>query len=158
VCTDCHSAHSIQRASKPEWQVAVIGECGGCHDDYATSFRKTYHGKVTDLGFADIATCARCHGSHDIRPVSDPLSTVAPQNRMQTCRDCHKEASARLASWDPHPRPTDRERSPVLYYSNIGMNVLLAGVFAFFGLHTVLWAYRSVGDALKRRRRDGSNR
>lgn len=158
VCTDCHSAHGIRRASEPEWQVAVVGDCGGCHDEYVTSFRYTYHGKVTDLGFSDTATCASCHGSHDIRPASDPLSTVSPQNRMQTCRNCHKQASARLASWDPHPRPTDRERSAPLYYVNIAMNVLLAGVFLFFGLHTVLWAGRSAVDALKRRRWGGSNR
>jgi len=44
----------------------------------------------------------------------------------------------------------------VLYYANIGMNVLLAGVFLFFGLHTLLWAYRSIADALKRRRGGGS--
>ena len=44
----------------------------------------------------------------------------------------------------------------MLYYANIGMNVLLAGVFLFFGLHTLLWAYRSIADALKRRRGGGS--
>ena len=151
VCIDCHSAHSIEASDKPEWLMAVIHQCGNCHEDYSTSFHLTYHGKVTDLGFANIATCARCHGSHDIRPASDPLSRVSPENRMQTCRECHKQASARLASWDPHPRPGDRARSPMLYYASIGMNVLLAGVFAFFGLHTVLWAYRSAVDTLKRR-------
>jgi hypothetical protein len=38
------------------------------------------------------------------------------------------------------------------------MNGLLLGVFAFFGLHTLLWAYRSYGDAIRRRRGGGSNR
>jgi hypothetical protein len=152
VCSDCHSAHSIQRASQDAWRVAVVGQCGNCHEDYVQSYRKTYHGKVTNLGFADMATCASCHGSHDIRPASDPLSKVAGVNRVETCRQCHKQASAKFASWDPHPRPTDKSRDPVLYWANLGMNVLLAGVFIFFGLHTVLWAYRSIGDALKRRR------
>jgi len=156
VCSDCHSAHTIERASQSAWKVAVVGQCGGCHDDYVTSYRQTYHGKVTDLGFSEIATCASCHGAHDVRPASDPLSTISAANRLQTCRQCHKQASASFASWDPHPRPTDRSRDPVLYYANIGMNVLLAGVFLFFGLHTLLWAYRSIADALKRRRGGGS--
>ena len=152
VCTDCHSAHTIERARKPEWQVALIGQCGNCHDEYISSYRRTYHGKVTDLGFADMATCASCHGAHDVRPASDPLSTVSPQNRLQTCRNCHKNAGAQFVSWDPHPRPADRNRSPVLYLTNTFMQVLLAGVFVFFGLHTGLWAYRSIGDVLRRRR------
>lgn len=151
ACADCHSAHSIQTASKPEWQVAVIGQCGNCHSDMAQSYRLTYHGKVTRLGFAEIATCASCHGAHDVRPASDPLSTVSGENRLQTCRTCHREASAQFASWDPHPRPGSAERGVVLFWANIFMNVLLAGVFLFFGLHTVLWAYRSVGDVLRRR-------
>ena len=157
VCSDCHSAHSIKRASASDWKVAVVGQCGNCHDDYVQSYHQTYHGKVTNLGFADIATCASCHGAHDIRPASDPRSTVAGANLLQTCRQCHKQASAQFASWDPHPRPTDRSRDPVLYWANFGMNALLIGVFVFFGLHTVLWAYRSITGAL-RRRRDGTNR
>lgn len=158
TCTDCHSAHGIQRASQEDWKVAVVGQCGNCHEDYVTSYRKTYHGKVTNLGFADMATCASCHGAHDIRGVSDPASPVAPGNVLQTCQQCHKQAAASFASWDPHPRPTDRSRDPILYWANIAMNALLAGVFLFFGLHTLLWAYRNYSDWFKRRRGGGSQR
>jgi hypothetical protein len=28
VCADCHSAHGIQRADTPAWQLGVIQECG----------------------------------------------------------------------------------------------------------------------------------
>jgi hypothetical protein len=37
------------------------------------------------------------------------------------------------------------------------MNVLLAGVFAFFGLHTLLWAYRSFRVVQERRRKGGGH-
>ncbi len=144
VCSDCHGAHSIQRASTPSWQNAVVGACGNCHDDFLASFRHTYHGKVTTLGFSEVATCASCHGAHDVRPASDPLSPIAPENRLQTCRTCHPKAGVQFASWDPHPRPKDKGRDLILYWTNIFMEVLLAGVFLFFGLHTVLWAYRSL--------------
>jgi len=148
VCSDCHGAHAIQRASTPAWQNAVVGACGNCHDEFITSFRHTYHGKVTDLGFGKVATCASCHGAHDVRPASDPLSRVAPENRLETCRSCHPKAGPQFANWDPHPRPKDREHNPLLYWTNIFMEVLLAGVFLFFGLHTVLWAYRSLRNRL----------
>jgi hypothetical protein len=69
---------------------------------------------------------------------------VSPENRLETCRNCHPRAGAQFVSWDPHPRPKDKERDPILYWTNIFMEVLLAGVFLFFGLHTVLWAYRSL--------------
>jgi hypothetical protein len=144
VCSDCHGAHSIQRASTPAWQNAVVGACGNCHDDFITSFRHTYHGKVTTMGFGKVATCASCHGAHDVRPASDPLSRVSPENRLETCRTCHPKAGAQFVSWDPHPQPKDKARDPILYWTNIFMEVLLAGVFLFFGLHTVLWAYRSL--------------
>jgi len=33
--------------------------------------------------------------------------------------------------------------NPSLYYAWLGMNLLLLSVFAFFGLHTLLWLVRS---------------
>ncbi len=154
-CADCHSSHTIQRAATPAWQVAVIGQCGNCHDDLVRSYRLTYHGKVTNLGFANMATCASCHGAHEVLPASNPLSPIAPANRVEMCRNCHAGATARFATWDPHPEPGNRERSVVLYYTNIFMNVLLAGVFIFFGLHTVLWGIRSLRLVRERRRSGG---
>lgn len=150
VCIDCHGAHSIQRASTPAWQNEVVGACGNCHDEFITSFRQTYHGKVSTMGFGTVATCASCHGAHDVRPASDPLSTVAPENRLQTCRTCHPKAGPQFVSWDPHPRPKDKERDLILYWTNVFMEVLLFGVFLFFGLHTVLWAYRGLKQKLQR--------
>ena len=155
TCTSCHGAHTMQRASRPDWQNAVVGACGNCHDDKITSFRHTYHGKVTTLGPAQVATCAACHGAHDVRPATDPLSTVNSANRLETCRNCHPTAGVQLVSWDPHPVPSSKERSALLYYTNIFMQALLAGVFLSFGLHTVLWAYRSIRNRLQRGRRGG---
>ena len=156
-CTDCHGTHTIQASTQPKWQVAVIGQCGNCHSELITSYHLTYHGKVTDLGYANMATCASCHGAHDVRPASDPASPVHADNRAQTCRKCHANAGVKFASWDPHPQPQNKERSAVLYYTAISMNVLLAGVFAFFGLHTILWGYRSVKLKLEQRRQGGGH-
>lgn len=150
-CTDCHGAHRIESHVTPAFQVEVIDECGTCHADYMKTYRDTFHGKVTNLGYMSVATCASCHGAHDVRPASDPASMVSPQNRLATCQKCHAGASANFAQWDPHANKHDRERNPLYYYMGLFMHWLLIGVFAFFGLHTLLWLYRSL-----RARRDGT--
>jgi cytochrome b subunit of formate dehydrogenase len=42
-----------------------------------------------------------------------------------------------------HVDPEHLEEYPVLHWAALGMTGLLVGVFTFFGLHTLLWAYRS---------------
>ena len=153
VCTDCHSAHQIRRAEVEAWRLEVVEECGTCHEQSAKTFRDTFHGQVTALGFTRVASCASCHGAPAIFPKSDPRSTVAPANIVKTCATCHEGASAGFAQFDPHADPHNRERNPLLYYTAQFMTLLLAGVFSFFGLHTALWLGR--GLQLKRAERRG---
>ena len=51
VCADCHTAHTIQRADTDKFRLDVTTECGTCHSQVVESFRRTFHGKVTELGF-----------------------------------------------------------------------------------------------------------
>jgi len=143
-CTDCHSAHSIQDHKKPQWQVDVIKECGNCHSENLTTYRDTFHGQVTDLGFVRVATCASCHGAHQVLPKSNPLSKVSDQNRLKTCQSCHPTANANFALYEPHANKHNKDSGVILYYTAKFMELLLAGVFAFFGLHTILWLYRGL--------------
>lgn len=143
VCADCHSAHGIQRADVEQWQVDVILECGSCHTDKLRTYRDTFHGKVTELGFARVATCASCHGAHQVLPASNPASPVSPERRLQTCQKCHAGVNANFAAYDPHADTHDRARNPLLFYTARFMEVLLLGVFSFFGIHSGLWFTRS---------------
>ncbi len=156
VCIDCHSAHTIQQASLPKWQLAVIGQCGNCHSDLITTYRSTFHGQVTELGYTNVATCAACHGAHDVLPATDPASRVSAANRVDTCRACHPKANVNFVQFDPHANRHDKERSPLFYYMGLFMDVLLAGVFVFFGVHTVLWFVRSRRAVREKRRNGGS--
>ena len=144
VCADCHTAHGIQRAEAVSWQLDVIRECGTCHEDKIRTYRDTFHGQVTSLGFVRVATCAACHGAHVIHPASDPRSMVSAENRLKTCQQCHASATAGFAEYDPHADKDNRDRNPVLYYSARLMKWLLIGVFGFFGLHTLLWLPRGL--------------
>lgn len=151
-CTDCHGTHDIQRHDLPRWQAEVIAECGNCHDDFIKTYRDTFHGQVTRLGYTRVATCASCHGAHDVRPAADPASSVSPANRLATCQKCHADANANFAAFDPHANRHDRDRNPYLYYAGIFMDLLLLGVFVFFGIHTLFWFVRSLRVVRERRR------
>jgi hypothetical protein len=153
TCIDCHSAHRIKPHNSPQWQVDVINECGNCHTDMIKTYRDTYHGQVTKLGFTRVATCNSCHGAHEVLPASNPKSAISPENRVNTCRGCHPGANANFAAFKPHGDPHDRKGDPILYYTRLFMVWLLFGVFSFFGLHTVLWLLRSLKEV--RERRDG---
>jgi hypothetical protein len=152
VCSDCHTPHRIQRTETDTWQLAVIEECGTCHVGRIGTYRDTYHGKITELGFTRVAGCSSCHGSHTILPASHAESMVAPQNLVATCRQCHTEANENFVKYDPHADKNDPERSPVLYWTNRFMQTLLLGVILFFGVHTVLWFPRSFQARRERQR------
>jgi nitrate/TMAO reductase-like tetraheme cytochrome c subunit len=146
VCVDCHTAHQIQRADTDAWRLSVTAECGTCHERVVDSFRRTFHGKVTELGFTRVAACADCHGAHDILAPSNPASMVAQANLVQTCGRCHEGANAKFVQYDPHPNPRDYTRSPLLWWINRFYTVLIAGCFALFGVHSLLWFRRERQD------------
>lgn len=143
VCTDCHTAHQIARISATAWQVKTVATCGGCHGGQLRSYRDTFHGQVTRLGFATTARCWSCHSAHLVLPASDPRSTVAPANLVATCGKCHAGAGTSFTTYRPHADPYNERLNPTLYYATRFMNLLLLSVLVFFGLHTALWLARS---------------
>jgi nitrate/TMAO reductase-like tetraheme cytochrome c subunit len=156
ACQTCHTPHAIQRTDNADWQLSVVNQCGSCHVEKAATYRDTFHGQVTKLGFRAVATCADCHSNHGILPASDPRSPIAPGNRLQTCRKCHPGATANFIKYDPHADKHDRRRNPMLYFTAKFMQVLLTGTFAFFGLHTVLWGMRTARPNGKNGRKGGA--
>ncbi len=151
VCSDCHTAHRIQRGDTDAWRRSVIDECGTCHLERISSYRDNFHGQKTTLGSTRTATCSSCHDHHVILPASNPASTIAPQNLVATCRSCHPQASEAFVKYDPHADKHDPARSAPVYWTYRSMQVLLLGVFAFFGAHTLLWFPRSYRARRERR-------
>lgn len=143
TCTTCHSSHEIV-APVEAWKADVIEECGTCHERAYETYFHTHHGKVTRLGSELAAKCSDCHTPHQNLPVDDPASSISLVNRLDTCAECHAGASAGFASYFVHADDTDREAYPQVYWPRLAMSLLLWGVFAFFGLHSVLWLGRSL--------------
>lgn len=144
VCIDCHTAHAIRRVEAETWKLDIIKECGNCHAESLRTYRDTFHGKVTSLGFTRVARCSDCHGAHGVLPASDKASTVNPGNRVNTCQKCHPDANVNFAKYDPHADPENPSRDPLLHYAARFMTWLLVGTFSFFGVHTALWGVRSL--------------
>ena len=153
VCSDCHTAHDIGRVESDAWKLGIIRECGTCHEQSLRTYRDTFHGKISELGFTRVAKCADCHGAHDILPASNPASLISPERRLSTCQQCHTSANANFVLYDPHADPQDRARNPVLYFTAAFMKLLLGGVFLFFGMHTLLWFPRSLQVRRERQRK-----
>ncbi len=141
VCTDCHPRHS-PRAESPAFRAQVSATCGRCHPRQTERYGLSMHGELTEVGYVEAATCSDCHGSHDIRPVSDPKSRVARANRFETCGRCHEIKAAGFVDFDPHADHRDPSRNPLLYWVYVTLLTLIFTVFGFFGLHSVLWFVR----------------
>ena len=147
VCTDCHTSHDIAKTSDDATQLLIVENCGGCHKENLESYRDTYHGQVGKLGYAYTAKCFDCHGSHGILKVDDPKSTVHPNNRLKTCKECHDGKKLVLATpgfvtFGPHANDHDFARYPQMWIAAKIMYGLLLFVFTYFWAHSLLWWHR----------------
>jgi cytochrome b subunit of formate dehydrogenase len=142
----------VDRPKLDAIKLIIVRNCGTCHSESLKSYANTYHGQIGKLGYAYTATCFDCHGNHDIQRVSHPQSTVHPNNRLQTCRKCHGQATAGFVTFQPHANTHDYGRYPSMWVTSKFMIALLLGVFAFFWTHSALWFYREYRD-----RREGKS-
>ncbi|MBI3297258.1 MAG: hypothetical protein HYZ75_03775 [Elusimicrobia bacterium] len=118
ACTDCHGEHTVRSPSSPESSVSsgsVTRTCASCHASErlvgsfkvpagrVESFMSSYHGLAAQNGSGlRVASCASCHGVHDIRPSSDPASRIHPANVATACGQCHAGAALRLGTGKVH--------------------------------------------------------
>ena len=108
-CTTCHGAHGIVSAkspSSPVYALRIVKTCATCHAnasymrlynpsmavDQLEKYRTSVHGVRNAKGDVNVAECASCHGSHDIRTAKDVKSSVYPTKVPQTCAACHSNA------------------------------------------------------------------
>jgi Cytochrome c3/Cytochrome c554 and c-prime len=118
TCTSCHGGDSSSydpdqaMSRKAGWKGKIdrkrIPElCGSCHSnpafmrqynpslrtDQLDQYHTSVHGKRLAAGDTKVAVCTDCHSVHDLRPPSDPRSTVNPVNVARTCSRCHSDAA-----------------------------------------------------------------
>ena len=118
TCTSCHGGDSssydptVAMSHKAGWKGKIDRKqipqlCGSCHSnpalmrtynpslrtDQLDQYHTSIHGKRLATGDDKVAVCVDCHSVHDIRPPSDPRSTVNPVNVAKTCSRCHSDAA-----------------------------------------------------------------
>ncbi len=115
TCAACHGKHDIRAASDPSSRVhplQLAHTCASCHADpqlvqkFAipiadplTAYRQSVHGVaiLSERNF-EAATCASCHGAHDIRALSDPEARIFWKNVPNTCGACHADVLQEYAA------------------------------------------------------------
>ena len=152
TCTNCHGEHTIFAHNDPRSPVAagnVSAQCASCHGSVRLSekygiastrpatFSDTYHGLAMKGGSVDVANCSSCHGAHNIKPASDPASTVNKANLAATCGKCHPGANQRFAMGAVHVQMTSADE-PTLYWIAtlyvILIVVVIGGMMAHNGI------------------------
>lgn len=154
VCTDCHGEHTILAPSEPGSLVnpARVSSvtCGRCHADErlasrynlpldkVPAFEDSFHGLALRSGSQVVASCASCHGVHNILPQGDPRSTVHPQNLGRTCGSCHPGAGARFAIGAVHVRPATASEHAVVRWIRIFYVLLIPASIGLMLVHNGL--------------------
>ena len=168
-CADCHGLHNIPLFDLSAEKSAALArevytkKCISCHGNvkmarrnkFSTqtvkSYYETYHGKVLMAGYPQrVAGCADCHTGHNILPKSNKDAALYPDHLYQACKACHPIMHKRMVKFDAHPNPQDRKRNATIYWANVFMVLLLAGVFLFFWTHCVLWWWRAYLEKYRR--------
>lgn len=152
-CTNCHGEHNILRVDDPNSPVAFQNlsrqVCSPCHESVALSekyglsanryktFSESYHGLALSGGSATVANCASCHGVHNIKPSSDPTSTIYKANLVKTCGSCHPGANETFTKGTIHVT-LEKEDEPILYWISYIYITLLISVIGGMFLHNFL--------------------
>jgi cytochrome b subunit of formate dehydrogenase/DnaJ-class molecular chaperone len=161
TCTTCHGDHHIYSAQDPRSAVsrANIAEqaCANCHNsvtitqkygipsDRFASFSDSFHGLASKGGSLEVANCASCHGSHNIKPSSDPASTVNIAHLTTTCAQCHPGAKDNFARGKVHVEISEASDGAIYWIRKIYIILIIATIGLMF-IHNLL-------DFIKRTRR-----
>ncbi|WP_227766406.1 cytochrome c3 family protein [Zhaonella formicivorans] len=87
-CVTCHENTKVipheALGSVEEIKSTVSQSCLKCHANQATAMNSSVHSKVNGL------TCVDCHGSHDIKRISENPASLSKANLNATCTSCHQ--------------------------------------------------------------------
>ena len=95
----CISCHTDVTAKHPDDnRILAPVNCARCHEQQGESYGDSVHGLARKAGHENAATCANCHGSHDILPPTSPASPLHFVHQAQTCGRCHTQEARNVAA------------------------------------------------------------
>jgi uncharacterized protein with PIN domain len=89
----CVSCHADLEGKELPHEAPQPANCGSCHTSEQEQHARSLHGKAIARGDTLAPRCWDCHGSHDILPIKDKRSAVAPLKVPFVCGRCHREGT-----------------------------------------------------------------
>ncbi|GMQ77955.1 MAG: hypothetical protein BMS9Abin02_0447 [Anaerolineae bacterium] len=162
TCIDCHGVHDIDDPTTAQARNRSPELCSGCHADenlmaqydISTDVFDTYvadfHGTtVTLFEYQDPnletnkAVCYDCHGVHNIKQPDDPDAGIKV-NLLETCRQCHPDASENFPdAWTSHFKPS-LEHNPMVFLVDTFYEIFIPLTLGFFAFLIATDIYRRV--------------
>lgn len=163
TCADCHRAHDVGGPRREDWRLRTPELCARCHSDeqivaryglstnVLTTYVADFHGMTASLRSAHgsqqrpiVARCTDCHGVHDILKVDEPGSRVLKANLVETCRQCHADATENFPdAWLSHYEPS-WSRAPLVYAVTLMYRFLIPFMIGGLLLQVLLHLWRVV--------------
>ena len=147
TCTTCHGDHHIYSKQDPRSAVSranISGQaCANCHNSLTisqkygipsnrfASFTDSFHGLASRGGSLEVANCASCHGSHNIKPSSASDSAVNTAHLTTTCGQCHPGANENFVRGKVHVGEISDMSEGARYWIR---KIYLIFIFATIGL------------------------
>ena len=91
MCTNCHTAHSVQPRSDSTSSVNprnMPATCGKCHHGIEEKFEKSIHSTLVSKSSQPLPVCNDCHSAHTIRRADEEGFKL---DIMTKCGRCHEE-------------------------------------------------------------------
>ena len=170
-CADCHGGDSkeddqnLSMSAERGFRIRVKRQatpdyCGRCHEnasymrkfdpqlrvDQLALYKTSVHAKQLAMGHTRSAECVDCHGVHNIRAVSDPLSPAHPRHVTETCAKCHV-ATADLFRKSPHGPFFTSKEMPGCTVCHASHSTKPAGQAMLTGKHAVCTECHDAGSA-----------
>jgi len=173
TCTDCHGVHGIYHVGDRRSDVygfcSVEGCCAQCHQaerinsrfgirSTIESYSDSFHGLALKKGDMRAASCASCHGAHDILNSSDPRSSISKDNLTKTCGKCHPGIGDQVTKGKVHPELSSTAETTgekVQFWVKWIYLGLIPAVLGFMFLHNLLDWIKKIREHLARRRLEG---
>ena len=95
TCVSCHQ--DLTSKHPDDNKPAQPASCTACHAEESRQYTGSIHGVSHTLGASAAASCADCHGKHDMLPVNHMASPVFKLNLPKTCAKCHANTNLTTA-------------------------------------------------------------
>jgi predicted CXXCH cytochrome family protein len=166
VCSDCHTAHSMEDPRTVNFRDRIPDLCSNCHaneaivgkyglstavvDSYLLDFHgvtlKFYRMEKESLNRPKkpMAVCTDCHGTHNIKSIALPDATIVKANLVKRCQKCHPGAPPDFPdSWLSHYEPSIT-RAPFVFFITLAYKIFIPVLVAGLVLQILLHVWRYV--------------